>query len=307
VTETSTHHITIYTDGAARGNPGPGGYGIVLMSGKHRKELSAGYRRTTNNRMELLAVIVALEQLKHERFIEQRNSAQEALFGDIVRYHQEFGTGLSTEDLWSLHDSMKKVVDREVVESSEQPLHEHVEYHFIRFLRSKALEQAWQRLEEYVARFGIPFPISSSMKDPKDPLRNERVKEESKRLAKGDFLNMRARELSELILGNVPAWVYSYPAKDSYLWQLTVLRGIAAGLGADLLMKYLSLWEANSADILKKIEQEFKEKIGSLRRRGEAATDLAEVYSVSMELQRISREEIPHRIWEYVSQRLTGS
>lgn len=56
--------ITIYTDGAATGNPGPGGYGIVLMSGKHSKELSQGYRLTTNNRMELLGVIVALETLK---------------------------------------------------------------------------------------------------------------------------------------------------------------------------------------------------------------------------------------------------
>jgi len=56
--------IIIYTDGAASGNPGPGGYGIVLISGKHRKELSQGYRKTTNNRMELLAVIVALEALK---------------------------------------------------------------------------------------------------------------------------------------------------------------------------------------------------------------------------------------------------
>lgn len=56
--------ITIYTDGSAKGNPGPGGYGIVLMSGTLRKELSEGYRKTTNNRMELLAVIVALETLK---------------------------------------------------------------------------------------------------------------------------------------------------------------------------------------------------------------------------------------------------
>jgi ribonuclease HI len=56
--------ITIYTDGAARGNPGPGGYGIVLLSGKHRKEMSEGYKHTTNNRMELMAVIVALETLK---------------------------------------------------------------------------------------------------------------------------------------------------------------------------------------------------------------------------------------------------
>ncbi len=57
--------ITIYTDGAARGNPGPGGYGVVLMSGKHRKELSEGFQHTTNNRMELLAVIKGLEALKN--------------------------------------------------------------------------------------------------------------------------------------------------------------------------------------------------------------------------------------------------
>ena len=58
--------ITIYTDGSALGNPGPGGYGAVLLSGHHRKELSQGFRLTTNNRMELMAVCVALETLKFE-------------------------------------------------------------------------------------------------------------------------------------------------------------------------------------------------------------------------------------------------
>lgn len=58
--------IMIHTDGAASGNPGPGGYGAVLQSGKHRRELWGGFRRTTNNRMELLAVIVSLEALKGE-------------------------------------------------------------------------------------------------------------------------------------------------------------------------------------------------------------------------------------------------
>ena len=56
--------IQIYTDGSSRGNPGKGGYGAVLISGKHRKEISQGFRQTTNNRMELLAVIVALEAIK---------------------------------------------------------------------------------------------------------------------------------------------------------------------------------------------------------------------------------------------------
>ena len=58
--------IVIYTDGAARGNPGPGGLGVVMLFGKHRRELSEGFRLTTNNRMELLAVIRALEALKRD-------------------------------------------------------------------------------------------------------------------------------------------------------------------------------------------------------------------------------------------------
>ncbi|MBU1247898.1 MAG: ribonuclease HI [Proteobacteria bacterium] len=56
--------VTIYTDGSCLGNPGPGGYGAVLLFGDTRKELSSGYRKTTNNRMEMMAVIVALEALK---------------------------------------------------------------------------------------------------------------------------------------------------------------------------------------------------------------------------------------------------
>ena len=56
--------IAIYTDGAAKGNPGPGGYGVVMLSGGNRKELAEGFKHTTNNRMELLSVIVALETIK---------------------------------------------------------------------------------------------------------------------------------------------------------------------------------------------------------------------------------------------------
>ena len=57
-------YVKIYMDGACSGNPGPGGYGTILKYGKHEKELSAGYKQTTNNRMELMAVIVGLESLK---------------------------------------------------------------------------------------------------------------------------------------------------------------------------------------------------------------------------------------------------
>ena len=67
--------IVIYTDGAARGNPGPGGYGVVMIYGKHRKELSEGFELTTNNRMELLAVIRGLQALK-------RNDVHVKIFTD---------------------------------------------------------------------------------------------------------------------------------------------------------------------------------------------------------------------------------
>ena len=56
--------IEIYTDGSSRGNPGPGGYGVVMSYKRNEKEISQGFRKTTNNRMELLAVIVAIESLK---------------------------------------------------------------------------------------------------------------------------------------------------------------------------------------------------------------------------------------------------
>jgi len=58
--------INIYTDGAAQGNPGPGGYGVILKFNRHVKELSEGFRLTTNNRMELLAVIAGLEAIRKE-------------------------------------------------------------------------------------------------------------------------------------------------------------------------------------------------------------------------------------------------
>ena len=60
--------INLYTDGACSGNPGKGGYGAVLLFGEKRKEMAEAYELTTNNRMELLAVIKGLEQLKHNKY-----------------------------------------------------------------------------------------------------------------------------------------------------------------------------------------------------------------------------------------------
>jgi len=106
--------ITIYTDGAARGNPGPGGYGVILQSGQHRKELSGGYRRTTNNRMELMAVIEGLKALKKE-------DCQVTIYSDsqyVVKAVEQgwlknwiatnFKGGKKNKDLWLEYDDLAK-------------------------------------------------------------------------------------------------------------------------------------------------------------------------------------------------------
>jgi hypothetical protein len=244
------------------------------------------------------------EEMKHLRFINERNAAQEAMFEDIVRSHREFGTGLEREDLWSLHDLMVMEAGHEGVCALEESMHALVECDLLVFLRQKATEQAWQALEGHMARAHIPFPMSASLEDPAEPVRNEKVREERRLSAQHDFVMMPAQLLAELILGNVPNWVYSYPENSTYLWRLTVLQGITAGMAANLLMKYLSVWEESSPEILKRIEEEFMTQINQVRRRGESASELAEILSVSKELRGLSREQIPDKIWTYISARL---
>lgn len=97
--------ITIYTDGAASGNPGPGGYGVVLISGRHRLEKSEGYRLTTNNRMELLAVIIGLEALKKPGssvvvYTDSKYVADAVEKGWVFRWESKGFNKKKNPDLW---------------------------------------------------------------------------------------------------------------------------------------------------------------------------------------------------------------
>jgi ribonuclease HI len=97
--------IILYTDGAASGNPGPGGFGVVLISGPHRKEISQGYRYTTNNRMELLAVITGLEALKMEHcevtvYTDSKYVADSVEKGWVFGWEKKGFAGKKNPDLW---------------------------------------------------------------------------------------------------------------------------------------------------------------------------------------------------------------
>lgn len=97
--------ITIYTDGSALGNPGPGGYGVVLLSGPFRKEISAGYRLTTNNRMELTAVCVALEALKFDGsdvvvYSDSKYVVDAVAKGWVFGWEKKGFAGKKNPDLW---------------------------------------------------------------------------------------------------------------------------------------------------------------------------------------------------------------
>ena len=97
----------MYTDGAAQGNPGPGGFGVVLKFGDKRKEVSEGYRLTTNNRMELLAVIKGLKSLKTNRYpvhiYSDSRYVVDAINKGWLRSWQKKGfKGKANTDLWRL-------------------------------------------------------------------------------------------------------------------------------------------------------------------------------------------------------------
>jgi ribonuclease HI len=97
--------ITIYTDGAAKGNPGRGGFGAVLISGSHRKEISQGYKHTTNNRMELMSVIAALEALKNEGsqvtiYSDSKYVVDSVEKGWVFNWEKKGFTKAKNPDLW---------------------------------------------------------------------------------------------------------------------------------------------------------------------------------------------------------------
>jgi ribonuclease HI len=97
--------VRIFTDGAAKGNPGPGGFGIVMKFGAHEKEFSSGFRHTTNNRMELLAVIVALENLKTKKFPVEIYSDSKYVIdsvtkGWVLQWKKKDFKGKKNSDLW---------------------------------------------------------------------------------------------------------------------------------------------------------------------------------------------------------------
>ena len=96
--------ITIYTDGSAKGNPGNGGYGVVMMSGKHKKELAEGFRLTTFNRMELLSVIVALETIKNKSEVEVFSDSKYVGYslekGGVFGWQNKGFKGKKNIDLW---------------------------------------------------------------------------------------------------------------------------------------------------------------------------------------------------------------
>lgn len=110
-----SHHLMIYTDGAARGNPGPGGYGIVLIWGQKRKEIAAGYRLTTNNRMELMAVIVALQSLTKTAipvtvYTDSKYIVDSVQKGWLLNWIKtDFKGGKKNKDLWLQYHEVSKL------------------------------------------------------------------------------------------------------------------------------------------------------------------------------------------------------
>ncbi|MBN8838135.1 MAG: ribonuclease HI [Sphingobacteriia bacterium] len=109
-----SHPLIIYTDGASRGNPGPGGFGIVLMWGDKKKEISKGFRLTTNNRMELMAVIEALQTLTKKNIALTIYTDSKYVVDSIEKkwvdnwIKTDFKGGKKNKDLWTKFYELSK-------------------------------------------------------------------------------------------------------------------------------------------------------------------------------------------------------
>lgn len=111
--------IVIYTDGACSGNPGPGGWGAILMNGEHRKEINGGEAETTNNRMELVAAIMALESLKGRSEVDLHTDSNYVRGGitDWMKNWKRNGWKTAAKkpvknvDLWQRLDEARQVHD----------------------------------------------------------------------------------------------------------------------------------------------------------------------------------------------------
>lgn len=154
--------ILIYSDGACSGNPGPGGWGAILISGDHRKEISGGEELTTNNRMELLAAISALEALKKRSEVELWTDSSYVRNGITAWIHGWKKNGWRTADkkpvknveLWQKLDALRDKHD--------------VAWHW---LKGHAGHPENERADELARLAMAPFKTGSSRSAPADSLK----------------------------------------------------------------------------------------------------------------------------------------
>jgi ribonuclease HI len=141
-------HVVIYTDGACSGNPGPGGWGVIMMSGPHRKEISGGEANTTNNRMELFAAIAALEALKGPSQVDLHTDSSYLRNGITQWIHRWKRNGWRTAD-------RKPVKNAELWQRLEEATHLHqITWHWI---KGHAGQPENERADELAREGMAPF------------------------------------------------------------------------------------------------------------------------------------------------------
>jgi ribonuclease HI len=141
-------HVVIYTDGACSGNPGPGGWGAIMMSGPHRKEISGGEANTTNNRMELFAAIAALEVLKRPSQVDLHTDSSYLRNGITQWIHGWKRNGWRTAD-------RKPVKNAELWQRLEEATHRHqITWHWI---KGHAGQPENERADELAREGMAPF------------------------------------------------------------------------------------------------------------------------------------------------------
>ena len=239
-----------------------------------------------------------------ERLLEEREMARRALEGDITRLHEQLATGIDKNHMERLR-RLLLVHASDPEQRLGASIEERIERSVLTHLFLRAAQEAWNRFEGLVERSGLVWPVQEGLSKTAAPEELDRLRERHREEIRAAFLATSPRQIADVIHGDVKAWVYSYPAKHSYLWLQTALRGVAAALCAQFFAAAVELWMWRTMELerelLAAVDEVLKGPRLSLQK---GIQSLSEAVEVASQVDRVCETVIPALVWSHVAPRL---
>ena len=239
-----------------------------------------------------------------ELLLQQRENARQSLEAHIGHLHSQLGTGIDAE----MRERLLRLLAAHspaVEDSPHLSIEERIERSVLRHLFLRASEAAWLRFENLMAESGLVWPAQEGLAETLTPEELHRLREKHRDEIRLVFLAAPPEQQADLIRGDGKAWMYSYPARGSYLWLQTALRGVAAALCAQYFAAALELWMWRSPDFDRKLVSGVDEKLRPARDALQSGIQsLADAMDISSRVNEVCQTTIPAMVWTHIAPQL---